>query len=155
MCYINKNYGFVIDGSTGITKEHYTNAGTDALWFAKKVAKYLKKHLKDLTKSIEQVLVDCLKSVNKEYDSFLKGRLVIDKPCCCVAVFRVENDKVVFYELGDCLTLIKLKNGEVQKIVRQDHINLDLKSHHAVLEYKNNHENVSYIEAKKLYKMLF
>ena len=40
-CYVCENFGFVLDGATGLSGENYTNEKTDALWLVKQAKEFL------------------------------------------------------------------------------------------------------------------
>lgn len=151
--YVCKTFGFVIDGATGLTGEHFSNNKSDAQWLAKNVKAYLKKHLKSNLSTIK-ILKNCVAYISKKYNIISKGQYVIDKPCCCIALFREIKDKIEIYLIGDCEILIELNNGEVLRFIRNDHINLDENSHKEIKQFQKAN-SISYLNAANKSKQIF
>ena len=152
-CFACKNWGFVIDGATGLSGEHYTHYHSDAQWLAKKVSKYLKKYLSE-NNSIKDIVKNCIVFTTKQYDNVVKGRKIYDRPSCCLSLFRVENDKISLFNIGDCTILIKYINGNIEKIKKKDLCKIEKNSHEAVIKYKKEHDT-TYLQAKKSVKTVF
>lgn len=153
-CYVCENFGFVLDGATGLSGENYTKEKTDALWLVKQAKEFLIENLGNLNKKVEDIVKECIIYTNTLFDKIVKNINTIDKPSCCLSLFRIENDKIKFFALGDCPILIKLKNGKVDYLICDDILKLDEKSHHSVLDYKLKH-NVPYLEARHSINHIF
>ena len=122
--YVCDKFGFVIDGATGLFKENYSPLKSDARWFAQFIKDFL---VNNLTKkiSLQQILKECVIQVNKKYDSFKDSQNAISRPSAGIALFRVNDDKVEFFVLGDCQIFVKSKSGNIQKLSLNDLPRLD------------------------------
>lgn len=147
-CFICEDFGFVLDGATGLSGEKVTEEKSDALWLVTKVKNYLIQNLANKSKSIAEILTDCVEYVFKEYNKLLNGRIVIDAPSCCVSIFRIEQNKIVFYTLGDSPILVKLTNGKIKQICRKDLVNFDKKTIRIFKKYQHSN-SCSFYDACK------
>lgn len=120
-----EEFGFVIDGATGLNKENVTDCTSDARWFAKKFRKFLMQELVNCNKSIQEIMRDGILKINEEYDAFAGAGQVESRPSCAIAIYRVKGDSVEFFTLGDCGFLVSYKSGDVELIKREDLTRLD------------------------------
>ncbi len=137
-CFICEDFGFVLDGATGLSGEKVTEEKSDALWLVTKVKNYLIQNLANKSKSIAEILTSCAEHVFKEYNKILNGKNVIDAPSCCVSIFRIEQNEVVFYTLGDSPILVKLTNGKVKQFLRKDLVKFDQKTINIYKKYQRS-----------------
>ena len=120
-----ENYGFVLDGATGVLGQKFTNADSDAKWFSNTIAKYLIYNLPNLSWSLSKVLKQAIIETKKEYTKFNNSQQVKDFPSCCCAMFRINKQKIEYILLGDCAIIYKQTNGTIDVLRPQDNINLD------------------------------
>ena len=116
-CYICDKFAFVIDGATGLYKEKFTPAETDAQWLAQRTAKLLSEALCDNDKEIQDILIDVTDKIYKEYLE-QAGREVGEDmhPSAALHILRVRHGKMEFFGLGDCLTMVEKIDGTIVMI---------------------------------------
>lgn len=148
-CYVCDTFGFVLDGATGLSGEHITPEKSDALWLVKTASAYLIEHLGDLSQSIVEIVTNCAQVVFQQYQQYANGKTIIDTPSCCISLFRVEKDHIVFFTLGDCPILIQFANGKVKQILRKDLVRFDNKIIQKFMQYKKKH-HCTFYEAWKV-----
>lgn len=126
---INPNFGFVLDGATGLLKERITQVESDAQWFVVEWKKFLENNLNSET-PLKEILKQGVKAVNDLYMSLPGAENVKSKPSSGMALYRVNNGKLEYLLLGDCSIAITKKSGEVvllqpQQLTMLDQINID------------------------------
>lgn len=109
--FVCDKYGFVIDGATVITGEHYTDFGSDAEWFADVWAKYLSIALADGSKSIKQIIEDEVEVIAEQYKRIVGSRKVTSFPSASVSIVRERGDVLEVYALADSPILIQTFDG--------------------------------------------
>lgn len=128
--YTNDNFGFVIDGATGLLKERITDKDSDAQWFAEALKNYLVKNLGNNELSIQEVMRGAITKINNDYNALEGAENVKSRPSAGTCIYRLNGDKFEYFILGDCSLLVENKNGEIthlktEDIQRLDGINID------------------------------
>ena len=124
-------FGFIIDGATGLLKEHIAlNYDSDAQWYSHTLKKFLINNLPNASKSIKQIIKEAIIYLNKQYNAFENSQNIVSKPSAGIAVFRVVGKKIEYFILGDCSLIVKYKNNRVlhlklNDLTRLDNININ------------------------------
>jgi len=143
MMFACENYGFVLDGATGLLDEHITKSESDAKWFAQTIAKYLSIYLTDAKMSLKKVLKQAIVDTQQEFKNFKGSETVKDYPSCCCTMYRIIKDKMQYLMLGDCALLYKPTNSKVVLVRPQDNIAIDKKNLQIVAQMaKEQHKTV-------------
>lgn len=105
--YVCENFGFVLDGATGLLGEKYSDKTTDAEWYSNRWCEYLKTALADLNKPIIDILEDEFDNVVKEYKKIAGNRKIDDFPGATLSIVRDNGKDIEFYALADSPILIQ------------------------------------------------
>ena len=136
--YVCEDFGFVLDGATGLTGEHVTDEKTDARWFSQTLGNFLITNLSK-KKSLRKILKQAITFTNQKFDQFRGAKLVVSRPSACIALFRKIGKKIEFFVLGDCTIVTKNRSGDVkilttQKLRTLDKQNIEIMKEHAKQE---------------------
>lgn len=148
-CFVNNNFGFVVDGATGQSKVKITDAESDAKWFSSAWKEYLIEHLSDTTLTISEIVKNGIVEIDKKLSEFPNYNIADIKPSAAIAIFRVNQQNVEYFVLADCTLVITNRDGSTEIITNDDigkidNIYLNLIK---TLAVKNN---LPVLEAKKL-----
>ena len=143
--YICKDFGFVLDGATGLTGEHVTNEKTDARWFSQTFGNFLIENLSK-KKSLNTILKQAITFTNQKFEQFNGAKLVVSRPSACIALFRILRKKVEFFVLGDCSIVTKNRSGDVEILTTQDLRKLDGENIEKMTEYAKQ-EKIDLVDA--------
>lgn len=148
-CFVNSNFGFVIDGATGKNKVKITNDDSDAKWFSSTWKEFLIENLSNLNLTISEIVKKGIVEVNNKLQQFENYSIADLKPSAAIAIFRVNKNKVEYFVLADCSLVIAKKDGTTSVITTEDITMLDNKYLNLIktLATKNN---IPMLEAKKL-----
>lgn len=147
--YSCNKFSFVLDGATGLFKEHCTDYPTDANWFSNRWNKFLQSELKDESCNLIDVLKKGVTQINKEYLSFEGAENIKSKPSSGLALIRKHNNKLEYFILGDCSLLVKFKNGKVKHITLEQLQPLDAANINIMVKVAKE-KNINVIDARKL-----
>lgn len=103
---ISEKYGFVLDGATVLSGEHYTSSESDAKWYSNKWADYLKENINN-DESIFDILTKGNDKIMGEYKAIVNKKDIIDYPSCTCALYREVGDEIEFFVIGDSAILIE------------------------------------------------
>lgn len=141
------NFVFVIDGATGLGENDCMGYGDDAKWFVENVASYLNNHVSSGS------IVECLQTVCEklyaEYCAKLKcTQKVAYMPSSCISLFRIIDDKIEYYGLGDTMGYIEFLDGSYEIFYDSKLVALD---NYAISEMVKiaNEKGISPVEARK------
>lgn len=120
----SKKYNFIIlmDGSTGLGKECEIMPGyTSAEWYVKTISLYIRQMLtKFPCASFEKVVDNSIEKINKKIEKYETEKNIkleeYQKPSASISLLRSDENQTVLYLMGDTQTLIKYKNGKVEKV---------------------------------------
>lgn len=149
--YVCEDFGFVIDGATGLTDEKYSDMTTDAMWFANWWCNELKTELSDKSKSIRQILEDGTIKVKKEYKKLAGKAKVQDFPSATISIARVVGDILEIYTLGDSPIVMKSNTGRVE-VVRDTRNSINDFATQSIIKDLAIKENRNVCESFKLHK---
>lgn len=147
--YVENDFGFVMDGATGLTKDNITPCKTDARWYVQTFKQLLIQKLKDKNVPLKDILTECVITVSEKYKEFKGSNDVKSKPSSAIAVFRVFDDYIEFFVLGDCSFVIKNTNDEIQILTRTDITMLDAKNAEIIIQRAKEHK-VDIVNAREL-----
>ena len=119
-----KTYAYCMDGATGLVDVNITKTRDDVEWYVKKFAKSLNPLIRkgqDLTQTIKTAL----KQTNLSYAEFDNSCDTQIYPSAYISLVRINKGKLDYYILGDCMLLIKYKDGHVEELQIEDLIKLD------------------------------
>ncbi len=114
--YVCEDFGFVIDGATGLTGERYSNMETDAKWYSNWWCEELKRELPNKNKSIRQILEDGIEKVKKDYKKLAGKVKVKDFPSSTISIVRLNGEKIEVYTLGDSPIIMQSNTGRVDTV---------------------------------------
>ncbi len=138
--FVNENFGFVLDGATGLTKEKYTNEDSDAKWFSNEWKQYLEKHLNNFNLSISEIVKKGINVIKQKYLKFAKQNEVVDFPSSTVAIFRIKGEDVEFFVLGDSPLIVQTKFKNAFAISSPDIELIDFVNLSKIKEYSLKHK---------------
>jgi len=120
---INEDYAFacekfvyVIDGSSGLTNFNVTGYESDAKWFSQSLGNALNGRLSDTKKSILEIITEVIRILHSQYTAYSTDAPIKeeDLPSACLSIFRMNKNKLEYFQLGDCVSLVKFKSGETK-----------------------------------------
>ena len=122
-----EQFAFVIDGSSGLTSKKYTDRESDAQWFSHSLGILLQTRLHDIGKPIKDIVSEITNELCTQFKRFLAGAEydLLDMPSACLSVLRAKGDKIEFFQLGDCVTIILKTNGEIDVFLDDSVLKLD------------------------------
>lgn len=126
----NPTYAFVLDGATGLLKEKVSDMETDAQWYVNEWRNYLIHNIMDDSKTLIQIIKEGILLITKKYFQFEGADKVVSRPSSGISLFRVINNKLQYFLLGDCSQIItktdeSIMHMQIQDLPRLDGINLD------------------------------
>lgn len=146
-CYVCDEFGFVIDGATGVTSQKVSCMQTDAQWFSFAFRDYLITALKDKTKNLKQIVSEGIEFVDKQFYEFDGADAVTSKPSAAIAIFRIMGDEIEYFVLGDCTVIF---NGDDAKnFISNDLVKSDLKNIQILIS-RAKENNINVVDARPL-----
>ena len=124
-CYVCKDFGFVLDGATTLVPQHYTTFATDAEWLADTWSTYLQNTLSNTTISLQDIVRQGIIRIAKQYKTIAKDRPIEDFPSTTIAIFRIVDDRIEYFYLGDSPILLLSKGGIVAELLTDGTSRLD------------------------------
>ena len=122
--FVGEDFGFVLDGATGLLKENISPKPSDAQWFVLKISEILQKTiLMDL--SLNEIVANAIKQADQEYMSFEGAQNIKSKPSSGIALYRKRNETLEYFLLGDVSLLVELKDGTIKEFLMQELPKLD------------------------------
>lgn len=115
--YICDDFGFIIDGATGVSDFVVTNEISDAKWFSHKIGEYLEEALKDFEKELKEIVKEAIVYVDNEFSKFYRASMAEVKPSSTLSIFRKRNNMLEYFVLGDSPLLVKYKDGQVRELI--------------------------------------
>lgn len=122
--YLCDDFGFVMDGATGLLKENITNCVSDAKWYVEEFKNFLIKNLKT-KKNLKEIMKDGIRYVSNTYNNIEGATSVKSKPSSGIALFRKNENNIEYFILGDCQLIIKDKKDIITKLQLNDLPKLD------------------------------
>lgn len=122
--YLCDDFGFVMDGATGLLKENITNCVSDAKWYVEEFKNFLIKNLKT-KKNLKEIMKDGITYVSNTYNNIEGATSVKSKPSSGIALFRKNENNIEYFILGDCQLIIKDKKNIITKLQLNDLPKLD------------------------------
>lgn len=106
---------FALDGASCLTGINLVHPQSDAYWFAQGVKDGLCRKLKEEPEaSTEDILKEVIAPLREEYLNCAKEKNIEipdDSPSAGIALFRLRENTLEFYGLGDCVGVIAMKDG--------------------------------------------
>ena len=111
-----EGFAYVIDGSSGITDFNVTGYESDAKWLSQGLGNALQERISNIKKGIPEIITEVIEALHSQYTTYctVASAKNEDLPSACLSVFRTSKDKLEYFQLGDCVSLIKFKNGEIK-----------------------------------------
>lgn len=147
--YVEKHFGFVIDGASGYGNKKITESETDAKWYSATWKEYLMKHLNNHHKSLVQIMHEGLEDIIKKLSAYENYHLTNVPPSAAIAVFRESGDYIEYFVLADCSLLVSMHDGTTKIISKNDIREIDDQNMQLIIA-KAKEQNISVLEAKKL-----
>lgn len=122
--YLCDDFGFVMDGATGLLKENITNCVSDAKWYVEEFKNFLITNLKT-KKNLKEIMKDGIRYVSNTYNNIEGATSVKSKPSSGIALFRKNENNIEYFILGDCQLIIKDKKNIITKLQLNDLPKLD------------------------------
>lgn len=116
--YTSESMGWVLDAATGLAGKNLTSGETDGAWFVKQWDEYLKKNIENLDKSIKEIVYDGIDVIK---ECFYKEANITEiesilRPSASLVLFRINNEMLEYFLLGDCTLLIQSKDGSTIRV---------------------------------------
>ena len=139
-CYVCEDYGFVLDGATGFTKQKFSEYTSDAEWFSDTWKDYLIEALKDMSKSLNTIVKEGIEVVKQKMDLLSKNQTIEDYPSSTISMFRINGDSIEYFVLGDSPMIFLTNHNQCfyfmsEALLRNDDINKAIVQDYAI---KNN-----------------
>ena len=148
--FVCENFGFVIDGATGLAGEKISPCGSDAEWFACSLRDYLKDNING--KDLRTVLTKALEFVNAEFKKFDGAENLKFMPSAGISIYQILDDKIEYFVLGDCSLLFRFKDGNIQHYHCEDLENFD-KQNLKLMKQRALDNNIDVIDARPLIQL--
>lgn len=146
--YVCEDFGFIVDGATGVSNIIVTNEISDAKWFSHKIGEYLKEALKDTEKTLSDIVKEAIVYVDSEFSKFYRVSMAETKPSSTIAIFRKNNGLLEYLVLGDSPLLVKYKDGQIREFIANEQlIVLERENINKLVEIANQRE-INVIEAR-------
>ena len=123
-CAVGKNFGIVVDGSSGLDKRKVTNYPTDAAWYSETLKNYLVEHINDKL-NLKELMRNAIIAIDNEYNKFPGTENITSKPSAAIALYRIADDVLEYFVLGDCSIILRNSNNELLHLHQDDISNLD------------------------------
>lgn len=101
----------VLDGATGLSKVHLTNATTDAQWFSQRIADLLGESLANTELELPAILYQAAETAKAELDKMGYRALQNVYPSASVSILRIRDRYLEGCVLGDCPILLGRRDG--------------------------------------------
>ena len=147
--YLQDDFGFVLDGATGLTNDNVTPEKSDARWFTREFTHFLAENLKDKNKTIQNILKEGIAKINAKFNSFCGSKEIKVKPSSTIALFRINNNDIEFFVLGDCVFLIRDNDNKIQVLTTSDLSKLDAQNIKTLVK-RAKENNVDVVNARSL-----
>ena len=148
--YTTNNYGWVIDGATGLNNKNLTGSRSDAYWFVNEWNKYLKENISDNSISIKEIIIKGIECISNKFYQIVTLKHIdkVDLPSASIAIVRINNEVLEYFLLGDC-TLVLENNKGKSLIIKQELLDkLDNKAKIEMAKLMIN-KGMNFIEAKQ------
>lgn len=142
----SNNFIFVLDGATGLKENNIMGYGDDAAWFVNNIKDYLQTNLNQ-NKEITVLLKEITNILFNEYKHKTKDLDMVSMPSSCISLFRIKDNVLEFYGLGDCVGLVELNDGSIDFFIDQNLENLDQIAIDKMVEISKE-KNISPIKAR-------
>lgn len=147
-CFVCEDFAFVLDGATSLIGNKYSNFDSDAEWFSQTWKNYLQDQLSNKSRSLSEIVKQGIEIIADQYRNLAKGEKIEDFPSSAVTMFRINNDEIEYFALGDCSMLVLTHYNKCIHIVpegngRIDDINKNL------IHYQAKKLNIGFLEARK------
>ena len=113
-----KDYIVAIDGASGLTGSHIMDMDTDAQWFATTLGNALcdgfKNHPETSTMDLLYKILDTMEQQYMNRLTTTGDHRPEDAPSAGIALYRQRGDQIEYFGLGDCVGIVKLKNGQYE-----------------------------------------
>ena len=123
--YACDKFGFVIDGATGLLKENVSNMPSDAQWFSQTLKEYLIQNLPNYTLSVQDIMKNAILEIDRRYNQFNGAENVKSKPSAGIALFRLNNNFLEYFILGDCSLIVRDNQNQINHLKLDDLTKLD------------------------------
>jgi len=147
--FVCDKFGFVIDGATGLLKENISSMPSDAQWFSQTLKNYLIEHLPNLSISLKTVIKNAIIEIDKLYNQFDGSKMVKSKPSAGIALFRINNNILEYFILGDCSLIIRDNKNKLKHLKLDDLSKLDETNINKMKKIATE-KNINVIEARSL-----
>jgi serine/threonine protein phosphatase PrpC len=119
--YVTDNYGWVIDGATGLNNKNLTGSSSDANWFVNEWDKYLKENISNNSVSIKEIIFKGIGYISNKFYQITTSQHFekVDFPSASIVVIRIKSGKIEYFLLGDCTLIVQDNNGK-SLILKQD-----------------------------------
>ena len=86
------------------------------MWFAQRLGALLQVRLRDVSLEISDVLHQVIAELNAEYTKFLSNAKPdpLATPSASLSIFRLRGEKTELFQLGDCLSILCDRNGNIK-----------------------------------------
>lgn len=143
--YTSDDFIFVLDGASGLTKLNVMTED-DAYWFVNRLKEEIIRR-----KGYERIVDIVCESVEAVRDEYKLDFSKMDKremPAACLSLFRIKDQKLQYFGLGDSVGIIEKVNGEVECYFDENIERLDMV---AFLEMKriSEKQDIPFLSARK------
>ncbi len=150
IAYAENNYGWVIDGATGLNKTNLTGSKGDVYWFVNEWNNYLKDNILDKSKDIKEIVSKGMDFIGNKFNKISSTKYPdkVDLPAASIAIIRINNNKVEYFLLGDCTLMVEDNSGKLS-IIKQTLLDKLDNIAKAEMNKLMLNEGISFIEARQ------
>lgn len=148
-CFVCKDFGFVLDGVSVNGGQKFSSYNSDAEWFSNRWKEYLKDNLSNTTKTLADIMRNGIDLIVKEYKAMAGKEDIIYFPALTITMFRVVDNELQYFYLGDSEMLLKSKSGHVIQLLSEGPNLMDWENEMALTLLDTNKEGLIPVRKKQ------
>lgn len=149
LAYVADSSAWILDGSSGLNDQKYTNSPSDGHWFVQKWNEYLQEAITDYTKDLKSIVIEGIDTIKDNYlKSLIKPNFnPISFPSSSIVVVRIKKTRLEFFILGDCTLVVESIDSSYKSIIDD---RIDVFDNLAIIEIHKlqKTEQISFNEAR-------
>lgn len=119
IAYVTESSAWILDGSSGLTDQVFTNSASDGHWFVLKWNEYLQTAITDYTKNLKDIVIEGVDKIKNQYFKALtKPNLdPISFPSSSIVIVRIKEISLEYFILGDCTLVVEQVGAPYKTII--------------------------------------
>jgi hypothetical protein len=108
----------LLDGAAPLVEERVSAHANDAVWLVRRFDELSRKRLDAPARDIVALVEAARSELAREYDELCRvaGFVPADAPFACLAFAHDAGERLELFNLGDCTTLVRGRQGRLQKL---------------------------------------